>query len=96
MNYGGGSYNNGGSYNGGGSYNNGRNYNGGGSYNNYARGRSSRGGSSNRSYARNGGNYSRDDSKDMMLEHLSQVMDMAVDDRDRRAIEKLMQQMQEN
>lgn len=56
----------------------------------------------NRSYGRgsygrsmNNG-YSRDESKDMMLEHLQEVMDMAVDEKDRKAVSRLMQQMQEN
>lgn len=56
-----------------------------------------------RSYGRNNyngysrrNNYSRDDSKDMMLDHLQEVADMAIDERDRKAVEKLMQQMQQN
>lgn len=74
--------------------NTGRSYNNG---NSYMRGRSNRGSSyrNGSSYAR-GNSYSRDDSKDMMLDHLQDIMDMAVDDRDRKAIEKLMSQMQQN
>lgn len=46
------------------------------------------------SYGRgmNGG-YSRDESKDMMLERLQEVMDMAVDEKDRKAVSRLMEQM---
>ena len=40
--------------------------------------------------------YSRDGSKDMMLDHLQEVMDMAVDEKDRKAVERLMSQMQNN
>lgn len=77
----------------------------GGSYNNgmsYARGRSGRTMPMyNRSYGRgsyaNGrsmnAGYSRDESKEMMLDHLQNVMDMAVDERDRKAVERLMDQM---
>lgn len=57
----------------------------------------------NRSYGSRGpygrgmtGGYSRDESKDMMLEHLQEVMDMAVDEKDRKAVERLMSQMQNN
>ena len=50
----------------------------------YARGRSMNGG------------YSRNTNKDMMLDHLQNVADMAMDEKDRRAIEKLMSQMSEN
>ena len=39
------------------------------------------------------GGYSRDDSKDMMLERLQEVMDMAVDEKDRKAVSRLMEQM---
>lgn len=77
-----------------------------GSYNNggsYMRGRSNRMNPMyNRSYGRNSygrsmnNGYSRDESKDMMLDHLQDVMNMAVDERDRKAIEKLMSQMSQN
>lgn len=40
--------------------------------------------------------YSRDESKEMMLDHLQEVMDMAVDEKDRKAISRLMEQMQNN
>ena len=33
------------------------------------------------------------ESKDMMLEHLQEVMDMAVDEKDRKAVSELMEQM---
>ena len=67
----------------------------------YMRGRSGRGMYNNSgrmynrgsSYMRNGNGYSRDDNKDMMLEHLQSVADMAVDEKDRKAIERLMSQM---
>lgn len=52
-----------------------------------------------RSYARGrsmNDNYSRDESKEMMLDHLQEVMDMAVDEKDRRAVERLMDQMSKN
>lgn len=83
----------------GGSYNNGGNR--GSSYNNgnSMRERSSRGSSyrnGNRSYGRMSMNgYSRDESKDMMLDTLQDVMDMAVDEKDRKAVERLMQQMEQ-
>lgn len=48
------------------------------------------------SYRGSGNSYSRDESKEHMLNQLEQVMNMAVDDRDRNAINKLMQQMQQN
>lgn len=77
----------------------------GGSYangNSYMRGRSNRMNPMyNRSYGRgsygrsmNNG-YSRDESKDMMLDHLQEVMDMAVDEKDRKAVERLMTQMEQ-
>lgn len=53
----------------------------------------------NRSYGRGssyGNGYSRDESKEMMLEHLQKVMDMAVDEKDRKAVSRLMQQMNDN
>lgn len=37
--------------------------------------------------------YSRTDGKDAMLDRLQDVMDMATDEKDRRAVERLMQQM---
>lgn len=84
----GGSYNNGGSYGNGGSYARGRS---GRSMASYGRGSSyARGGRS----GRNG--YSRAESKDMMLDHLQEVMDMAVDEKDRKAISRLMEQMEMN
>lgn len=48
------------------------------------------------SYGRGGNGYSRNDSKEMMLDHLQDIMDMAVDERDRKAVEKLMSQMSQN
>ena len=48
----------------------------------------------NGSYVRDGG-YSRTSNKDVMLDHLQDVMDMAVDEKDRKAVERLMQQMSE-
>lgn len=72
---------------------NGRSYNNGSSYGRGYSGRSmpmyGRG-----SYGRSMSNgYSRDESKEMMLDHLQNVMDMAVDERDRKAVERLMDQM---
>lgn len=68
--------------------------------NSYMRGRSSRmmpmynrGFSYSRGYDKNG--YSRTDNKEAMLDHLQDVMDMAVDEKDRKAVERLMQQMSE-
>lgn len=46
------------------------------------------------SYGRNGG-YSRTSNKDEMLDHLQDVMDMAVDEKDKKAVERLMSQMME-
>lgn len=37
--------------------------------------------------------YSRSDNKEMLLDHLQEVMDMAVDEKDKRAVERLMEQM---
>lgn len=54
----------------------------------------------NRSYGRGSygqgmsGGYSRGESKDMMLDQLEKVMDMAVDEKDRKAISRLMEQME--
>lgn len=39
------------------------------------------------------GTYSRDDNKDMMINHLQEVADMAIDDKDRKAVERLISQM---
>jgi hypothetical protein len=53
----------------------------------------------NRSYGRSSyghnmnGEYSRDESKVMMLDQLERAMDMAVDEKDRKAVERLMTQM---
>lgn len=66
---------------------------------NYMRGRSTRMMPYNRSsYARgrsmdNG--YSRGDNRDVLLDHLTEVMDMAKDEKDKKAISRLMQQMSE-
>ena len=48
------------------------------------------------SYRGSGNGYSRDESKEHMLNQLEQVMNMAVDDRDRKAVSRLMQQMKED
>ena len=50
-------------------------------------------GSYSRGRSMNGG-YSRAESKDMMLDKLQEVMDMAVDEKDRKAVERLMAQME--
>lgn len=66
----------------------------------YMRGRSGRmmpyGRSGNRgsSYGRDGG-YSRTDNKEVLLNHLQDAADMAMDEKDRRAISKLMSQMEQ-
>ena len=62
----------------------------------YMRGRSGRMMPYNRgsSYGRNGG-YSRNDNKEAMLDHLQDVMDMAVDEKDRKAISRLISQMEQ-
>ena len=39
--------------------------------------------------------YSRNDNKEMMLDHLADIADMATDEKDRRAVEKLISQMSE-
>lgn len=44
----------------------------------------------------NNSGYSRDESKTMMLDHLQKVADMAIDEKDRKAVERLMSQMSEN
>lgn len=55
-----------------------------------------------RSYARGNRNmmdsgYSRNsNNKDMMINHLQDVMDMAVDEKDRKAISRLIEQMEQN
>lgn len=46
------------------------------------------------SYGRNGG-YSRTSNKDEMLDHLQDAMDIAVDEKDKKAVERLMSQMME-
>lgn len=49
------------------------------------------------SYGRSMNNgYSRDENKNMMLDHLQEVMDMAVDEKDRKAVSRLMEQMSQN
>ena len=48
------------------------------------------------SFSRGRSMNSREESKSMMLDHLADVMNMAVDDKDRRAVERLMQQMENN
>lgn len=45
------------------------------------------------SYNRDNGGYSRNDNKDMMLEHLQNIADMAMDEKDRKAVERLMDQI---
>lgn len=75
---------------------------GGNSYGNgYSRGRSNRmmygygrGSSYGRGYDKNG--YSRGANKDEMLDHLQVVADMAMDEKDKKAIERLMTQMESN
>lgn len=47
------------------------------------------------SYMGNGG-YSRNSNKDEMLDHLQRVADMAMDEKDRKAVERLMSQMESN
>ena len=43
------------------------------------------------------GGYSRNsNNKDMMINHLQDVMDMAVDEKDRKAISRLIEQMEQN
>lgn len=67
----------------------------------YLRGRSGRmmpmynRGSYARGRSRTNG-YSRDESKEVMLDHLAEIMDMAVDEKDRKAISRLMEQMENN
>ena len=39
---------------------------------------------------------SRDENKELMLNHLQNVANMAVDERDRKAVERLMEQMRQN
>lgn len=38
---------------------------------------------------------SMNNNKDVMLDHLQDIADMAVDEKDRKAVERLMQQMSE-
>lgn len=59
-------------------------YNGGSSY---GRGRSMYGG--------RGSSYSRNSNKDEMLDHLQDIMNMASDEKDRKAISRLIEQMSE-
>lgn len=62
--------------------------------NSYMRGRSGRMTpmySRSSSYDRNG--YSRTSNKEEMLDHLQMVADMAMDEKDRKAVERLMSQM---
>lgn len=70
---------------------------------NYMRGRSNRMMPMyNRSYGRGissygrgmSNGYSRDESKEMMLDRLQEAMDMAVDEKDRKAVSRLMEQME--
>lgn len=58
--------------------------------NSYMRGRFGR----NMSYGRSYG-YSRNDNKDVILDHLQNIADMTMDEKDRKAVERLMQQMSE-
>lgn len=66
--------------------------------NSYMRGRSNRMYNRNysydRGYDRNG--YSRTDNKEAMLDRLQMVADMAMDEKDKKAVERLMSQMQTN
>ena len=61
--------------------------------NSYMRGRSNR---MMPTYRRGRSMSSRDENKEMLLDHLQEVMDMAVDEKDRKAVERLMTQMQNN
>lgn len=47
------------------------------------------------SYGRDNNGYSRMDNKEMMLDHLQNVMNMATDEKDRKAISRLMSQMEQ-
>ena len=60
---------------------------------NYMRGRSGRTMPYTRGYRSMDSGYSRNDNKEMMLEHLQNVADMANDDKDRKAVLRLMDQM---
>lgn len=65
--------------------------------NNYMDGRSGRMmpymyGNRNYSYGSDNG-YSRTSNKETMIEHLRNVADMAIDEKDRKAVEKLISQM---
>ena len=53
-----------------------------------------RNGNRGSSYGRDGG-YSRTDNKEVLLNHLQDAADMAMDEKDRRAISKLMSQMEQ-
>ena len=70
---------------------------GGSSYDSsYVRGRSNRMMPMYRgsSYGRSGG-YSRSDNREVVIDHLQDVADMVTDEKDRKAIERLMTQMAE-
>lgn len=61
----------------------------------YMRGRSGRMMPYGRSYSRGSNSgYSRNDNKDAMLDHLQDIADMAIDEKDRKAVMRLMDQMQ--
>ena len=60
----------------------------------YMRGRSGRMPMYNRgSYMRGRSMDSKNDNRDMLINHLQDVMDMAVDEKDRKAISRLVEQM---
>ena len=61
--------------------------------NSYMRGRSSR---MMPMYGRGSSGYSRTDNKEAMLDRLQMVADMAMDEKDKKAVERLMSQMQTN
>lgn len=44
----------------------------------------------------NDGEYSRTSNKDEMINHLQKVANMAMDDKDRKAVERLMEQMMQH
>lgn len=70
--------------------------------NSYMRGRSgrtmpnmyNRSNSYMRNRSMNNGDYSNSDNKSMLIDGLQNVMNMAVDEKDRKAISRLMQQME--
>lgn len=71
----------------------------GNSYNSYMRGNSGRMSSYNNrnSYGRNrsmNNGYSGNDSREMMIDQLHDVASMATDEKDRKAVDRLIQQMQ--